>query len=71
MTNKVLSYHNDDNLKKSVISEMKKHQEQDSLIKGTYGVYEIGDFKAARLDVQLNPSIRFWVRITIQSLTKH
>ncbi len=46
MTNKALSYHNDANLKKLVIDEMKKHQEQDRMIKGTYGVYERGDFKA-------------------------
>jgi hypothetical protein len=49
MKNKVLSYHNDANLKKSIIAEMKKHQEQDNLIKGTYGVYERGDFKACAI----------------------
>ncbi len=32
----MLSYHNDENLKKLVVSEMKKHQEQDQFIKGSY-----------------------------------
>lgn len=32
----MLSYHNDENLKNLVVSEMKKHQEQDQLIKGSY-----------------------------------
>ena len=45
MNDKTLSYHNDSNLKKSIIAEMKKHQEKDALIKGTYGVYERGEFR--------------------------
>ena len=32
----MLSYHNDENLKALVVAEMKKHQEQDQFIKGTY-----------------------------------
>lgn len=37
----MLSYNNDSNLKGLVIAEMKRHQEQDQFIKGTY--YEEGD----------------------------
>ena len=32
----MLSYHNDENLKALVVSEMNKHQEQDQFIKGAY-----------------------------------
>ena len=39
-----LSYKNDPQLKKMMVEEMKKHQDQDSLIKGTYGI-ENGNFK--------------------------
>ncbi len=41
----MLSYHNDENLKSLVISEMKKHREKDQFIKGSYGEYEDGKFK--------------------------
>ena len=41
----MLSYHNDAGLKSLVVQEMKKHQEQDQFIKGTYGEFGLGDGK--------------------------
>jgi hypothetical protein len=41
----MLSYHNDENLKKMVVLEMKKHQEQDQFIKGSYSEDDEGIFK--------------------------
>lgn len=41
----MLSYHNDENLKKLIVCEMRKHQEQDQLVKDTYCREEGGKFK--------------------------
>ncbi len=41
----MLSYHNDENLKCLVVSEMKKHQEKDQFIKGAYDEEVNGEFK--------------------------
>ncbi|HOA80721.1 MAG TPA: hypothetical protein PKK61_06635, partial [Defluviitaleaceae bacterium] len=41
----MLSYHNDENLKKLIVCEMRKHQEQDQLVKDTYCLEEGGKFK--------------------------
>jgi len=40
----MLSYHNDENLKKLIVCEMRKHQEQDQFVKNTYGREEGGKF---------------------------
>ncbi len=40
----MLSYHNDENLKKLIVCEMRKHQEQDQFVKNTYGREECGKF---------------------------
>ena len=40
----MLSYHNDENLKKLIVCEMRKHQEQDQFVKNTYGREEYGKF---------------------------
>ena len=44
----MLSYHNDENLKILVVSEMKKHQEQDQFIKRSYGTVN-GKFKGCAI----------------------
>lgn len=49
MKNKTLSYHNDVNLKKLIIDEMKIHQNKDRMIKGSYGFYESGKFKGCAI----------------------
>src|SRR5436190_23882770 len=54
MKDKILSYHNDANLKKSVIAEMKKHKRKDKLIRGTYGFYERGNFKGCAVGCVIN-----------------
>ena len=41
----MLSYHNDENLKKLIVCEMRKHKEQDQLVKDTYCREECGKFK--------------------------
>lgn len=41
----MLSYNNDENLKKLIVYEMRKHQEQDQLVKDTYCLEEGGKFK--------------------------
>ena len=38
----MLSYHNDENLKKLVVAEMKNHKVQDQFVKGRYSNYEKG-----------------------------
>lgn len=40
----MLSYHNDENIKKLIVFEMRKHQEQDQFVKNTYGREEGGKF---------------------------
>lgn len=54
MKDKILSYHNDSNLKRLVIAEMKKHQEQDRMIKGNYGMHEKGEFKGCAIACAIN-----------------
>lgn len=45
----MLSYHNDENLKKLIICEMRKHQEQDQFVKNTYGREEGGKFNGCAI----------------------
>jgi len=54
MQDKILSYHNDENLKKLVITEMKKHKKEDKFIKGSYGFYEYGGFKGCAVACAVN-----------------
>jgi hypothetical protein len=54
MNDKILSYHNDNNLKKLVITEMKNHQKEDKFIKGSYGFYEGGEFKGCAVACAVN-----------------
>lgn len=45
----MLSYHNDENLKKLIVCEMRKHQEQDQFVKNTYGREEGGKFNGCAI----------------------
>lgn len=55
MSDKILSYHNDANLKELIINEMKNHQVQDRFIKGSYGTYDdSGEFRGCAIACAVN-----------------